>query len=277
MRSSVSALRRIVLLPAALTVRCWWSRGAMAAVLMLSVVSTSATAAEMAAAANGGAATTPASSASGAARTPFQVRCEDSIAKTVSVLSSRTNGYTVNNQLPYNILTARSGSAEQHMATLGLTVTKGQSAVSLGGAILQDPATGYECIAPRVELTLNYSPVLIYVGNEFVPGSCAYQVILEHEQRHLQAYMDNLVRVEKVVRDALNKRFDARPLYAPSGTVMSALEHEINSVWFPFIRDEFDKGKDKQALIDTPEEYARMGKVCNGAIAAILLKRQNRQ
>jgi hypothetical protein len=215
--------------------------------------------------------------ASGAPRTPFQVRCEDSIAKTVSVLSSRTNGYTVNNQQPYNILTARSGSAEQHMATLGLTVTKGQSAVSLGGAILQDPASGYECIAPRVELSLNYSPVLIYVGNEFAPGSCAYQVILEHEQRHLQAYMDNLLRVEKVVRDALNKRFDARPLYAPSGTAMSALEHEINSVWFPFIRDEFDKGKDKQALIDTPEEYARMGKVCNGAIAAILLKRQNRQ
>jgi hypothetical protein len=210
---------------------------------------------------------------SAAGRTPFQVRCEDTIAKTVSVLSSRSNGYTINNQLPFNQLTARSGSAANGMATLGLTVTNGQYAVKLGGTILQDAASGYECIAPRVELALNYSPVLIYVSNEFAPGSCGYQVILEHEQRHLQAYMDNLVRVEKVVRDALNKRFDAKPLYAPSGTAMSALEHEISSKWFPFIRDEFDKGKDKQALIDTPEEYARMGKVCNGEVAATILKR----
>ncbi|MYM40860.1 hypothetical protein [Duganella qianjiadongensis] len=212
-----------------------------------------------------------------ASRTPFQVRCEDSIAKTVSVLSSRSNGYTINNQLPFNQLTARSGSAANGMATLGLTVTNGQYGAKLGGTILQDPASGYECIAPRVDLTLNYSPVLIYVSNEFAPGSCGYQVILEHEQRHLQAYMENLARVEKVVRDALNKRFDAKPLYAPSGTAMSALEHEINTVWFPFIRDEFDKGRDKQAQIDTAEEYARMGKVCNGEIAATILKRLHKQ
>ena len=217
------------------------------------------------------------SSAAAAERTPFQVRCEDTIAKTVSVLSSRSNGYTINNQLPFNQLTARSGSAANGMATLGLTVTNGQYSVKLGGSILQDAASGYECIAPRIDLSLNYSPVLIYVSNEFAPGSCGYQVILEHEQRHLQAYMDNLARVEKVVRDALNKRFDAKPLYAPSGTAMSALEHEITSQWFPFIRDEFDKGKDKQALIDTPEEYARMGKVCNGEIAATILKRLHRQ
>ena len=212
-----------------------------------------------------------------ASRTPFQVRCEDTIAKTVSVLSSRSNGYTINNQLPFNQLTERSGSAASGMATLGLTVTNGQYGAKLGGTILQDAASGYECIAPRVDVTLNYSPVLIYVSNEFAPGSCGYQVILEHEQRHLQAYMENLARVEKVVRDALNKRFYAKPLYAPSGTAMSALEHEINTVWFPFIRDEFDKGRDKQALIDTPEEYARMGKVCNGEIAAIILKRLHKQ
>ncbi|MES2162608.1 MAG: hypothetical protein V4476_15720 [Pseudomonadota bacterium] len=208
-----------------------------------------------------------------AQRTPFQIRCEDTIAKTVSVLSAKQNGYTINNQLPYRALTAKYGSIDNKMVTLGLTVTKGQYSVDLGGQILQAPVSGYECIAPRVELKLNYSPVLIYVGNEFAPGSCGYTAILEHEQRHLQAYMENLARVEQVVRDALNKRFEAKPLYAPSGTAMSALEHEINGSWFPFIRDEFDKGKAKQAEIDSPEEYARLGKVCDGEIGAILLRR----
>jgi hypothetical protein len=212
--------------------------------------------------------------AQAAERTPFQIRCEDTISKTVSVLSSQQNGYTINNQLPYRALTAKAGNMDSRMQTLGLTVTKGLYKVKLGGPVLQDAVSGYECIAPKVDVALNYSPVLIYVGNEFVPGSCAYKEILEHEQRHLHAYMDNLVRVEKVVTDALNKRFAGQPMYAPSGTAMSALEHEINGTWFPFIRDEFEKGKIEQAKIDSPDEYARLGKACNGEIADIIARRR---
>ena len=212
--------------------------------------------------------------AQAAARTPFQIRCEDTISKTVSVLSSKQNGYTINNQLPYRALTAKMGSIDGRSQTLGLTVTKGMYKANLGGPLLQDPVSGYECIAPKVEIMLNYSPVLIYVGNEFAPGTCAYNEILAHEQRHLQAYMDNLARVEQVVAKALSQRFEGKPLYAPSGTVMSALEHEINGTWFPFINAEFEKGKIKQALIDTPAEYARLAKTCNGEIAAIMQRRR---
>jgi hypothetical protein len=212
-----------------------------------------------------------AAGAQAAERTPFQVRCEDTISKTVSVLSSTQNGFTINNQLPFRALTAKAGNIDGRTQTGGLTITKGVYKASLGGPVLQDAASGYECIAPRVEIKLTYSPVLIYVGSEFAPGSCAYNEILAHEQRHRMAYMDNLARVELAVRDALGKRFEGKPLYAPSGTAMSALEHEINGTWFPFIRDEFEKAKTKQAEIDSPEEYARLGKACNGEISEIML------
>ena len=215
--------------------------------------------------------------AAAAARTPFQIRCEDTISKTISVLSSKNNGFTINNQLPYRALTLKTGSIDGRRETLGLTVTRAQYSATLGGPMLQDPVSGYECVAPKVEVKLNYAPVLIYVGNEFAPGTCAYNVILEHEQRHLKAYMDNLVRVEKVVRAALEKRFDARPLYAPSGTAQSALQHEINSIWFPFIKAEFDKGNVEQAKIDTPQEYARLAETCNGDIRRIIEQRRRKQ
>ncbi|USX28750.1 hypothetical protein NHH73_10880 [Oxalobacteraceae bacterium OTU3CINTB1] len=211
-----------------------------------------------------------------AERTPFQIRCEDTISKTISVLSTKTNGFTINNQLPYRALTLKTGSIDGRSETLGLTVTRAQYAATMGGPILQDKVSGYECVAPRVEIKLNYSPVLIYVGNEFVPGSCGYNTILEHEQRHLKAYMDNLARVEKVVRDALNRRFEGKPLYAPSGTAQSALQHEINSQWMPFIQAEFDKGKSEQAKIDTPAEYARLADTCNGEIREIVQRRRRR-
>lgn len=217
-----------------------------------------------------------ASAASAAERTPFQIRCEDTISKTISVLSTKSNGFTINNQLPYRALTLKTGSIDGRSETLGLTVTRAQYAANMGGPILQDKVSGYECVAPRVEIKLNYSPVLIYVGNEFTPGSCAYNTILEHEQRHLKAYMDNLARVEKVVRDALNRRFEGKPLYAPSGTAQSALQHEINSQWMPFISDEFDKGKAEQAKIDTPQEYARLAASCNGEIRDIVNRKRKR-
>ncbi|MYM81557.1 hypothetical protein GTP44_06255 [Duganella sp. FT50W] len=209
-----------------------------------------------------------------AQRTPFQIRCEDTITKSVSVLKAQQEGYTVNNQLPYRALTTRTGSSNRGMQTLGLTVTQGMHKALVGGPILQDPASGYECIAPKVDIQLYYAPVRIYVGNEFAPGTCAYQEILAHEMRHLKAHMDNLARVQKVVGDALNKRFAGQPMYAPSGTAMSALQHEISSTWFNFIRDEFEKGKADQEKIDSPEEYARLGKACNGEIAQILARRR---
>lgn len=228
-------------------------------------------------AAAAGVLTPTAAAAAAAARTPFQIRCEDTISKTISVLSSKNNGFTINNQLPYRALTLKTGSIDGRRETLGLTVTRAQYSATLGGPMLQDPVSGYECVAPKVEVKLNYAPVLIYVGNEFAPGTCAYNVILEHEQRHLKAYMDNLVRVEKVVRAALEKRFDARPLYAPSGTAQSALQHEINSIWFPFIKAEFDKGNVEQAKIDTPQEYARLAETCNGDIRRIIEQRRRKQ
>jgi len=209
-----------------------------------------------------------------AQRTPFQIRCEDTISKSVSVLKAKQEGYTINNQLPYRALTARTGSSNRGMQTLGLTVTQGLHKAAVGGPILQDRQSGYECIAPKVDIQLYYSPVRIYVGNEFVPGTCAYKEILDHEMRHLKAHMDNLARVQKVVGDALNKRFAGQPMYAPSGTAMSALQHEVSSTWFNFIRDEFEKGKADQEKIDSPQEYARLGKACNGEIAQILTRRR---
>jgi len=52
------------------------------------------------------------------------------------------------------------------------------------------------------------------------------------------------------------------------------LQHEISSTWFNFIRDEFERGKVDQEKIDSPEEYARLGKACNGEIAQILARRK---
>jgi len=206
------------------------------------------------------------------ARTPFQVRCEDTISKTVSVFSARQNGYTVNTQLSYKMLTAMKGVASRSDFVLGLTRTESMVRIGIEGAMLQDPASGYECIAPRLQVQLTYAPVKIYVGTEFPTGSCGYKEILAHEMRHMQAYMDHLPKVEKTVAAALAKRFGGKPFYALSGTARTALSFEVDSGWLPYIKAEMAKVEAVQAAIDSPAEYARLSKACNGEIQKILVK-----
>ncbi|MBB5367017.1 MULTISPECIES: hypothetical protein [unclassified Janthinobacterium] len=208
--------------------------------------------------------------AQAAARTPFQIRCEDTISKTVSVLTAQQNGYSIDTHLPYKALTVMKGVARANTWVLGLTKTDSQVKIALAGPMLQDPVSGYECVAPQIAVSLSYAPVMIYIGREFAPGTCAYDEILAHELRHMKTYMEHLPRVEKIVRAALAKRFEARPLYAPGGTAKAALAREIDTGWLPYIKAEMRKVEVLQAAIDSPQEYARLSKACNGEIQNIL-------
>jgi hypothetical protein len=204
------------------------------------------------------------------ARTPFQIRCEDQIGKTLSVLTARHGGYKIDTSLSYHSLTAMKGSLRANNFVLGLTKTESRIAVKVDGPMLQDAASGYECVAPQVAVTLSYAPAVIYVGSEFAAGSCAYDEILAHELRHLKTYHEHLPKAEAVVREALAKRFEARPMYSPRGTSTPALSNEINTGWLPYIKGEMAKVEVLQTAIDSPQEYARLGKACNGEIKNII-------
>ena len=212
-----------------------------------------------------------------AKRTAFQIRCEDTISKTVSVLSAQQNGHSVNNTLSYRSLTVMKGAAAPNTYVLGLTKTESRVAIGVDGPMLRDPVTGYECVAPQITVKLTYVPIVIYIGKEFAPGTCAYEEILTHEYRHMNAYLDHLPKVEKTVRAALSKRFEGKPLYAPGGTARAALAREVDRGWMAYIKAEMAKVETLQAAIDAPAEYARLSRACNGEIQAVLNKGRARR
>jgi hypothetical protein len=203
------------------------------------------------------------------ARTPLQARCEDTIGATVVTLTSSDSGYSVNNTVPYRALTRmkKDGGASQ---VLGLTRTESRISFALNGEILVDPKTRYECVAPKIDVALAYQPIVIYVGREFLPGTCAYQEILAHEMRHLKAYLDHLPKVDRLVRAALKTRFSGQPIYAPAGQAKKLLEKEMDGGWMPYIKNEMAKVERLQAAIDSPQEYARLSKVCAGEVQLLV-------
>lgn len=213
------------------------------------------------------------------ARPPFEARCEDIIGATVTTLSARDSGYSVNNTLSYKALSRLKAQQGATSYVLGLTRTESRISMGLNAEILDDPQSGQECIAPHIAVSLSYEPIVIYVGSEFVPGTCAYQEILAHEMRHLKAYLDHLPKVETLVRAALKKRFAGKPIYAPVGQSKALLEREMDSGWMPYIKNEMAKVEQLQAAIDAPQEYARLSRVCKGEVQLLIgsPKRNRRQ
>lgn len=213
-----------------------------------------------------------------AARSAFQARCEDGIPHAqVQVTSRGAAGFTIDHTQSYRSLARLKGQVPARALVLGLTRTESRVAVRSTGAIVQDPASGYECLAPRLAVELWYTPAVIYVGREFGAGTCSYREILAHEQRHYLAYLNHLPGVERRVRAALQQRFADRPLYAPRGQSSALLSAEIDARWLPYIKSELGQVERVQAAIDSPAEYARLSKVCAGEVQSIIRSQEGKR
>ena len=201
----------------------------------------------------------------------FQTRCQQLMtSQYAAVVTSRQNGYKVDNSRSFRILSAMHGPANVDAFVLGLTKTESRMEVGMTGQIMQDPMSTTECVAPKIDVSLFYNPIIIYVGSEFSPGTCAYEEILAHEMRHLNTYLDHLPKVERTVRMAFVKRFGNQPLYAEEGTAMASLKREIDTGWMPYIKSELVKVEKDQAAIDTADEYARLSRVCKGEVQSLI-------
>jgi hypothetical protein len=205
-----------------------------------------------------------------AARTDFQARCEDTLGGRPPVVAAHDNGYRVDNSLPLRTLTSMKNPAPAGSFVLGLTRAESRVVIGVASEQLIDPDTNTECIAPRIEVSLFYLPIVIYISREFAPGSCAYQEILAHEMRHLKAYLAYLPKVEAEVRVGLTRRFGTRPMYAPAGQARGLLEQELDRRWMPYIKNQMIKVEALQVAIDSPQEYARLSKVCAGEVQSLI-------
>ncbi len=204
------------------------------------------------------------------ARSPFQLRCEAMAGAASATFTSHDNGYRIDNSISYRALTQMKRPYVGSGYVLGLTRTESRVSIKVDGKMLADPATGVECVAPRVEVALYYQPVVIYVGREFKPDTCSYREILAHEMRHLKSYMDYLPKVEERARERLGRRFAGKPLYAASGRGRDLLQGEIDRGWMPYIKAEMAQVEKLQAEIDSPREYARLSKVCQGEVQSFI-------
>jgi hypothetical protein len=125
----------------------------------------------------------------------------------------------------------------------------------------------------RVEL--GFINNVIYIASELPENTCGYATVLEHEQRHKEIdYALFEEYVEKAKDYFTRMTQDIGMVRQPTG---ASLEAQINAA----IRgasgqfsDELEAERQRrQDELDSPEEYERVTKACNGEIAEIVHKR----
>lgn len=161
------------------------------------------------------------------------------------------------------------GHAIVRPGNLVLGLTRGNAIVKFAISIPSyvDRNGQWECASPQITLTYGFSPMTVYVAREFPPGTCAYNEIYQHEQRHVKAYQTHLASLEKEVLDLLSKRFaTSGPWRGPVGQTSSRVQQELDERWTPYITRAIERVNEAQAQIDTPEEYTRVAESCNGEI-----------
>ena len=165
------------------------------------------------------------------------------------------------------------GSSLHHPEQRTLGLTRGIARVSFTSktALVIDRSGRWECASPQLLVSYGFSPMTVYVAKEFAKGSCAYNEIYQHELRHVKAHQEHLVQIEKELNDTLRQRFaTGAPWRMSIGQTRLMLERELNERWIPYITREMQRVESAQALIDTPEEYARVADACNGEIKRII-------
>lgn len=153
-----------------------------------------------------------------------------------------------------------------------LGLTRGKATVGIESKTIsyRDRSKRWECASPQLMVTYGFSPMTVYVASEFAQGSCAYNEVFEHEQRHVKVYREHLIRIERDLAETLNRRFaTGGPWRGAVGQANELLQREIADRWIPYIKREIARVETEQALIDTPEEYARVAKSCHGEVSRL--------
>ncbi len=137
---------------------------------------------------------------------------------------------------------------------------------SLKGDLLKD-ATGTTCARPGITLDLEYAHLKMLLGEHLKEGSCEHGEIHDHEHRHVEAFHQALDLAVARTQARWAVEWSQRPILYGTAAEIQSQVREFRDEVARFAHDEILRAADRlNNEIDSLEEYARLGKVCNGGL-----------
>jgi hypothetical protein len=183
----------------------------------------------------------------------------------VSVETKRENFYVRSTKTRQEVTQDLNNSGKVVSAGQALGATTGEyeqkTLVSMGEALT---GPGFFCAAPKIDVVLVLKAPVVDISREFLPGTCRYQTILRHELQHVNTYGSHLEQSKILLTDAIFKKYAEKPYVLADS--MSALQQNFaydTRQWLvPTVSEQLAKVREKQLMIDTPEEYEALTAAC---------------
>ncbi len=201
---------------------------------------------------------------SGIAIAQAQSCARSSTDSVVVSLSRREGPVTFNNALSRESLTALQGrqntsSALVTWASVGLTRTELKYQLRVKIEAYQLPNGRYCAQLAEVQADVGYDNFDVYIARRYRPGSCAYNVIVEHELTHVAVFREALNEFyPRMLRRLERGGQSLEPMIASSANrAADRMQARLKSSIDPLYR-EMNRALDlRNARLDTRERYQR--------------------
>ncbi len=151
------------------------------------------------------------------------------------------------------------GAAASGKLVLGLVETKLAGSAEFTAKGIVKPLSGRYCTRPSLKVTLSFKPTTVYVARQYPQGSCEFDITMGHEMKHIavyQRYLDDLaVEVQSEMKEKLGT---AISYYDNVELGEKDLQARTAAVLLPYLDRGAVESARRQALVDSPEEYARL-------------------
>ncbi|MBQ4472120.1 MAG: hypothetical protein II942_02615 [Alphaproteobacteria bacterium] len=150
--------------------------------------------------------------------------------------------------------------------TLGLTVARLDVTFKTKPQLSEQD--GQICVALKeVEVEIKYPELVVYIDKKYMPSSCEYQVIREHENYHVAVAQQALSffrpDIERIVSDTIAAQKPAIVYQRQEiQSEVTKFNRAISDALAPVIAHINKKLIEKNAAIDTKEMYAATTAVC---------------
>ena len=193
---------------------------------------------------------------------PMPVICERRLQPTAVHVRTTPVDYTTDFTLPTSKLTAMAATGSGRLVH-GLTRTNMRSLVTVGSSGITNPLTGRHCLRPIVDVQLAFEPMTVFITADQRQGSCQFDVTMKHELEHVEVYRTFLDTAARDVEKYLEGHFGNRIYYFDNAEeAQKRMSDETSKRIGPFVEEEMNRVRERQAPLDTPDEYLRLERSC---------------
>lgn len=126
--------------------------------------------------------------------------------------------------------------------------------------------------AQHVDARIGFKDVTIYIASEFPQGSCDYQAVLIHEQKHIEVNRQLLKEYVPKIQSRLEQYLKINGMFMVPNEAYAdkLLREKLSKVMDEITQEMSQENQKRQRLVDSPQEYAKNNTVCNGHIARVV-------